>query len=282
MTDEITPVAPNPMEMVITTNSAPTEQKSVEMATTEPKTPLEPDAPEPVAPVEPKPEPEPKAEPSVEDKANIQARKAIEAEMRADNLQRQLDAAKPKQEISLDKPNINDYKTLEEYETDLATYFKEEGKREERTALSQRQINEQVQKIRVEVAAKAQESRVKHPDFDQVVKPLAPIMDAIPILNDFIARNPMGTEVAYELAKNPALIEQLRNSDVWTAGEQLINLAARLKKPAVVEVSKAPEPINPVGSRETVRPKLAELAANDINGYMAKRNKDELAKKRAN
>lgn len=269
MTEEA-PVA-NPMEMVVTTNTAPVEQKSPEMVTTEPKTDLE----TPVENTE-------VTEKPIEPKDNDLAREKFSEKIRADDLQRQLDEAKPKDVIPTAEPDINNYKTLDEYKADYKKWAKEEGKREERETTSKAEQAKDQAKVRAEVARKGQESRAKHSDFDTVVRPLAPVMDSIPILRDFVEKNPMGTEVAYELAKNPAILEQLTKSDLWAGGELLLNMAARLKKPVVAAISNAPEPIKPVGSRETVKPRLAELASKDINGYMAKRNKDELAKRRAN
>lgn len=280
MTEELPVAASNPMEMVVTTNAAPVEQKSPEMVTTEPKTILEPETmvEEASAPIEPTPE----SVPNPEDKANDVARKAIEAEVRANEAERQLKELQPKPKPLGTRPKIEDYDTLENFETALIEHAREEGRQESNQANSAAEQQRKQLAIRAAIATKGAESRAKHPDFDAVVKPLAGVMDSIPVLRDFVGKNPMGTEVAYELGRNPAVLEQLMRSDHWEASEQLINMAARLKKPAAVQISNAPEPIKPVGSREVVRPKLAELATKDINGYMAKMNKLELAKKRAN
>lgn len=277
MTDEIAVVAtPNPMEMVVTTNSAPVEQKSTEMVTTEPKTDL--DATSSFDTEEPVLEPEKIIEP----KDNDLAREKIQETIRADNLQRQVDDLKPKDSIPEKEPDINDYKTLDEYKADYKKWAKEEGRREERDAVHATKEAEKIAAIRANVATKEKESRVKHADFDSVVGPIAPVIASVPILKDFLAKNPMGTEVMYELGKNPAVLDQIMRGDAWEAGERLLGIAARLKKPAAVSISNAPEPIKPVGSHETVKPKLGELATKDINGYMAKRNKEELARRRAN
>lgn len=266
----------NPMEMVVTTNSAPVEQQSPEMVTTDPKIP-EPEVSDAIdAPLEPSEEVTP------DPKDNELAREKIQEKMRADSLQRQIDESRPKDSIPDKEPDINDYKTLEEYKTDYRKWAKEEGRREERLANQQQEQAKQQAKIRADVETRQQKSREKHADYDSVVSPIVPVIASVPLLKDFVAKNPMGTEVVYELAKNPAILDQIMKSDVWEAGERLLNIAARLKKPAAPQISNAPEPIKPVGSRETVKPKLAELASKDINGYIAKRNKDELARRRTN
>lgn len=272
---ETTPVA-NPMEMVVTTNSAPDVQQTPENVTTEPT----PEVTVPESPSEPTETVAPEPVPAQGD--NDLAREKFKEKIRGDDLQRQLDALKPKESIPEKEPDINDYKTLEEYKADYRKWAKEEGKREERLANSQAEHAKQQAAIRATVVTREQESRAKHTDFDAVVGPLVPVIGSVPLLKDFLANNPMGTEVMYELAKNPAVLDQVMRSNSWDATERLLGIAARLKKPVAAQVSNAPEPINPVGPRETVKPKLSELASKDIGGYFAQANKAELARKRAN
>lgn len=246
--------------------------RSAELITTEPKTDLEAPAPEPEKPT-----------PSNDNSNNDIARRAIEAEMRAETAERRAKELEPKSKAFTAEPDINNYATLEEWKADLKAYHRQEHESELNQAQTARKQAEQQAKIHADVRLKAQESKAKHPDFDDVLRPLAGVMDSSPVLSDFIARNPMGMEVAYELGKNPAILEQIiKNSDIWQVGEQLLSMAARLKNPVVVQVSKAPEPIKPVGSREVSRPNLAEMASKDMNGYMAMKKKQKLAKLRAN
>lgn len=276
MTEETPVTTPNPMGMIIETNSAPVEQRSTEMVTTEPKTPVEEldSTTEVEAPKKPTVETAPALE------ANETARRAFEAEIQAENYKRQLDALQPKKELG-PRPNIGDFDTLEKYEAALESHFKAEANVEFENGQTLKQQQAEQLKVQAAVREKGEASRLKHSDFDQIVKPLAGVLGSIPILNDFVAKNPMGTEVLYELAKQPALIESLRGADMWAAGEMLINMAARLKAPKPAEFSNAPEPIKTVGSREAVKPKITDLAVKDINGYMAKMNKAELARKRS-
>lgn len=269
---------------VETNYSAPAEQKSPEMVTTEPTS------------VEAQPEPkevitESPKEPTIEEKSNASARQAIEDKIRAENAERQLKALQPKEEPPERQPDINDKATwgtkYKDAPNDLETFLKAhadwaraEGKREERTAYTAAQEQQSLIKLQTEVIAKEQQSRAKHSDYDAVINPIVPVIKEVPLLKDFVARHPMGTEVAYELGKNPLVLEQLLRSDMWSAGEQLLGIAARLKAPKQPELTSAPEPIKPVGSRETVKPRLSELADKDINGYIAEMNKRERAAKR--
>lgn len=269
---ETTQVA-NPMDMVVTTNAAPVEQRSPELVTTETDAPIEqfidsaPEtAEEPIA-----------AEPAPDPKDNDLAREMFQEKLRGDEYKRQLDELKPKDPAPEKEPDINNYRTLDEYKADYKKWAKEEGKREERAAYQQQEQAKEQAKVRANVVAKEQDSRAKHADYDAVVTPLVPVIGSVPILKDFIAKNPMGTEVMYELAKNPAVLDQIMRGDVWEAGERLLNMAARLKKPVAVSVSNAQEPIKPVGSREVVKPKLSSLSD---AAYIEARNKQELARRR--
>lgn len=284
------PVAEKPvnkMEMVIETNTAPGEQKSPEMATTEPKTDLKDlgletkaDAAEAPAEKEPeKPEAKPAGE-SADDRANKIARDRFQDKIRADNAEREL--AKLKPSVPTTAPVITDFQTLKEYEDARDTW--RDGEVRKQVAQEHRQAEEQRRNdtIRAGIAQKEQQSAAKHPDYYQAVEPVAPIIGQLPILKQFIAERELGTEVAYHLAKNPSMLEQLTRMTPFQAGEFLFGVETRLKAPPVVTQTNAPEPIKPVGSREVVKPKLSELASKDINGYIAKRNKQELARRRAN
>lgn len=267
-----------------------TETKPLpELVTTEPSIVLDENQEQPEAlevPLEPQ-------KPSIDDTKNASARQAIEDRIRADNAERKLKELQPKSEVPEKQPDINDKATwgnkYKESPNDLETFLKahsdwakEEGKREERSNYSLAEQHKQQMAIKTAVMQKEQEARVKHKDYDSVINPIVPVIQNIPILKDFISKNPMGAEVAYELGRNPAVLETLMRSDVWAAGEQLLNMAARLKAPKAAEITQAPDPIKPVGSRDTVKPKLADLAAKDVSGYIKTMNKQELARKRAN
>lgn len=275
--------------------SAPVEQQSPEIApVVETHVPLEPVIQDyegeheetTEAPIEPV-----KTAPSADDKANEAARQAINDRIRADDAERRLKELQPKAEVPEKEPDINDKSTwgakYKDAPNDLESFLKardewarEMGKREERAAITQADQQRQQAAVRTVVMQKEQESRAKHADYDSVVSQVAPLVAQIPILKDFIVKNPMGTEVVYELGRNPVVLETLMRSDMWTAGEQLLSMAARLKKPSAVQITKAPEPIRPVGSRETVKPRITDLATKDVGAYIATMNKRELSKRR--
>ena len=199
----------------------------------------------------------------------------------------------PKSTIPDKAPDINDKATwgtkYKDAPNDLDTFLqardewaRSQGEKSARDSITQQEQQRTFEKLRVDVATRDQAARAKFKDYDAVVVPIAPILANSPILKDFCMKNPMGAEVAYELGRNPAVLESLMRSDTWAAGEQLINMAARLKAPKAAQITNAPEPITPVGSRETVRPKLIDLAAKDPGSYIREMNKRDLARRRAN
>lgn len=280
MADEIiAPVdakEPNRMEMMVETNSAP-DTKQPEMVTTEPKTPelqtKEEPAKEPEkAPVEPEP-----IKPSPEETKNIEARERLAEKIRTTAQQQ-----KPSYQAPVgDAPKIENFSTLEDFLTKRDEWARNKAITEFTATQNQEAAQRAQRERQAAVAAKAAVTRQKYPDFNSTIQPYAEFMDAIPALNAYVNESDMGTEIAYQLAKNPALLEEISRMSAFAAGRQLLKLEEKLKAPPKT-VSNAPEPIKPVGSRETVKPRLAELAAKDINGYMQTMNKRELAAKRAN
>lgn len=290
------PTGPS-MGMVIETNyekPATVEQpKAPEMSTTIPKTEselLNDGETKTVEPVKASSEPakvEPTAEEIATKKANDEALERQRERIRTADLERQVNANKPKLVTSDVIPDITDQKTWgEKYQSEpnnLETFLKardeymeSQGEKKAQTAFNQAEQQRKNLELQAKVATRDASSRAKHTDFDAVITSVAPLLGSNPILRSFLISNEMGSEVGYELGKNPAILEQVLKSEPWAAGEQLLAMAARLKKPMAVKQSNASEPIKPVGSRETLKPSLAKLATDDINGYVEKMNATEI------
>lgn len=278
----------------IKAEEAPQEPVKTEESSIPAEPPAPPAEPEPIVETLPEKSPEEKAQEEADQKS---AREAIEYRMRAEAAERQLKELQPKVGVPTNEPDINDQTTWgEKYKNDpneLATFLKahadwamEQGKNAERAAYKQQQAEKEQMAMRVAVAQKEQESRAKHPDYDAVIAQAVPVISQVPILRDFIGRNPMGTEVAYELfqPQNAQILRSLLQSDVWTAGEQLLNMAARLKnaKPTKT-VTKAPAPIKPVGSNDTAGGSdYAELAVKNTAAFIEKRNAERIKRLKMN
>ena len=271
---------------------APVEQKSTE-------TVVQPNTPSArrearYAPKEPAivtPEPAKVAEPSNDDKANESARQFLQEKYAREQAEAKIKELTPKVEAPTNMPDINDQKTwgtkYQDKPNDLETFLKArdewakaEGKKEYTELQNREKAAETERANRAATMQKIEKSRASHQDFNTVVGSISQIVDGSPILMDFMVKNPMGMEVIYELGKNPAILQQIVQGDDWAAREQLINMAARLKAPKPVQITKAPEPITPVGSRDTGKVNLAQLAAKNTGEYIAEANRRELAKLR--
>lgn len=278
-------------DIKVESNYAPIERKSVEMSTTEPKEPL-PDLKEFEASNNLETSIEPvKVDTSVEDTQNALARERFADKLRAENAEAELAKLRPVHEIPKDAPDINDQSTWgKKYANEpnnLETFLKarddwSENRGRNSYSQEQAQVAEQRrnQAIRADIARKEQLTIAKHPDYYDAIAPVAPIIARMPILKQYIAEMEMGTDIAYHLARNPASLQQLQTMTPFQAGKFLFALEDRLKAPTT-KITNAPEPIKPIGSREVSRPNMATMAAKDINGFIALRNKQELAKKRA-
>lgn len=269
-------------DITVETNlpSAPVEQQSTETTTeTTPAEPVVTESPKTETPSEPVSTETATAEPSVDDKANENARLLIEARIRAEKAERELLALKPAEKPLGDRPKIEQFATLEEYDRAVDEWNDRriDTKTNERLSATERSRQADAEKVAVETKQAA--SRVKHADYDAVISPIVPIIGAIPLLKDFIAKNPMGTEVAYELGRNPAVLEQLMRQNMWEAGESLINMANRLKAPVKVAPTNAPDPIKTVGSNEVAKTKLSDLPIGD---YFATRKRQEMKARHLN
>lgn len=275
MTDEITPPAPVIIDAAVT---VPVEQKSPELSTTEPKT-LESNE----IPVEK--EPEKPIEKPVEDKeklANDSSLERIKERIRTDELERQLTALKPVEQPLGERPKIEQFNTLEEYDKAVDSWAERKGMEKANQQFNNTQSQREQLAIKAAVMSRDVAARTKYTDYDSVVSPLVPVIGSIPVLKEFIGESEMGSEVAYHLAKNPTMLEELTRLSPFAVGRQLLTLEMKLKTTPIINQTTAPDPIKPVGSRESIKPKLADLATKDINGFIAKRNKEELAKMRPN
>lgn len=265
----------NTPEIVFSPVTAPEEQKSPELATTEPLTPLADLGLESGETVTKAAEAAPAAEAKPQSNDDLAAQ-LLQATARTEALERQVQALQPKKE-PLTKPDITKYKDLEKYEEDLITYGKSLGQQESQTQSSQAAQDRKVQEVKAAVKGRDDVARGKYTDYDSVINSIVPILRNMPVLKEYIAENVNGSEVAYQLGKNPAMLQQLKTLSPIEQGRQIFALEARLKATAPVKQSDAPDPIKPVGNREGVRPTLGSLAEKDMNGYVAKRNKQELA-----
>ena len=210
---------------------------------------------------------------SLQARIDEEVRKRGEAERRAAQLEAELTAArgaaKPEQPAAEGAaaerkrimalpgaPKVDQFESYEEFLLAAADFVSE-------VRLSERDARQQAEaqgrgliaaRDRVEAAVKA-----AHPDFDEVIEAFAADGHAYaPPVAEFILAHPEGHEIAYALAKDPALnarIAALQHpaAIVFELGKVLAGLEAASAKPVQPEpkprpVTRAPAPVSTVGS----------------------------------
>jgi hypothetical protein len=211
------------------------------------------------------------------DKA-VAARKEAERyaqELRAKAEQGADPAKKTEPATSSNRPKLDDFESYDEYVDKLTDW-----KIEQREAARQKQEAELHQKAAQQTRAeswneKVEAARDKYEDFDDVIESITtPIT---PAMQEAIMESGIGTDIAYHLAQHPKEIQRIAKLSPMQAAIEIGKLEAKLtapvekKKPAV---SKAPEPIKPVGAKaSTAKKSLYEI--DDFTEYVKRRRAGE-------
>ncbi len=166
---------------------------------------------------------------------------------------------------------------MEDYKKAYGDWNKRHGYREARQEIENRRQQDTAVSIQATLRAREENAALKHPDYYNVVNPLAPVMMQNPVMRQFVSESDLGAEVAYELAKNPVVLSQIMNIKPFSAGAELLKMEERLKAPHPPKpLTKAPPPVKPVGSSEKAPVSLETV---DIKEFMRLRNEEE-AKRR--
>ncbi len=201
-----------------------------------------------------------------EEFARAEALRALQAERRAEQLERDLQAVRQKSGPAPDatpkEPKPDDFKTVAEYTDALVTYRVDQRERE-RERQRQHEAEEQAKAERQrEFGKRMADARVKHDDFDDVLKSIAGT-DLERVHNDvveYMQESEQGPNLLYHLAKNPDVLDRLRKLSPRRFIAELGKLEAKWESSATPEppapklseiatttpVSKAPAPIAPL------------------------------------
>jgi hypothetical protein len=210
------------------------------------------------------------------DKA-VAARK--EAERYAQELRSKLDTgaepAKTTETTSNSKPKLDDFESYDAY-VDALTDWKIEQREAARTKAEAESRAKSESETRAQAwTEKVEAARDKYEDFDDVISEITtPIT---PAMQEAIMESSIGTDIAYHLAQHPKEIQRIAKLTPMQAAIEIGKLEAKLtapvekKKPAV---SKAPEPIKPVGAKaSTAKKSLYEI--DDFTEYVKRRRAGE-------
>lgn len=137
---------------------------------------------------------------------------------------------------------------LEKYVSDRAAYLAHQ----ETLQAKQREQAAQRDKLERDFSAKSVDFAAKTPDYFHTVN--NPELRITNEMADAIKESGNGPEVAYYLGKNPDLSAQIASLSPYRQFMEIGRIQAELaaRKPIEAEISKAPPPIRPASSKNTV------------------------------
>lgn len=169
-------------------------------------------------------------------------------------------------------PKQDDYEDYDDYLVAKAEYNVEQKLRAENAKKTAEQKeaerNQKQQQNQQNFNTHAEKAREKYDDFDTVaLNPTLPTSDA---MYESIVESDMGAEVLYYLGQHMDEAYGIAQMSDLSAAREIGRIEAKLSLPQSKTVSDAPEPIESIGSKESVSTDMESLPIND---WMAKRNK---------
>lgn len=191
-----------------------------------------------------------------------EARRAIEAERKAADLQRQIDELKGTKSVGQpaatgDEPKPEDFKTVGEYTRALVKW---EAKQAGKSAAEHAEVSRQQAEANQIIAGfvERQEAFMKAtPDYEEVLE--SADFEIPPVSQQYLVESEYGPQLAYHLAKNPDVATSLRKLSPRRQLAELGKLEVKFEKPvetvktapAANGISKAPAPIQPLDAKST-------------------------------
>lgn len=220
---------------------------------------------------------EPKKDGGVQKRINELTQEKYREKLRADGLQRELDAVRNPKPVTEHgaEPKIEDFDKVQDFLESHKKWAKEEGRREALKEAEAGEATRTVQSQAKAVHARETKAAEKYPDYWDATNPVAEVVMSNPTLKQYMIESDLSAEVGYHLAKNPETLEKLLGMTPTGILRELINLEAKVTAPPPPKApTKAPNPVPPVGGREATKRGLADLSTEE---YIARRNKQELA-----
>lgn len=199
--------------------------------------------------------------------ATGEGRRAIEAERRAEQLQREIDELKGtksggpntdgKGGDDPDEPKPGDFKTVGEYTRALTKYEVAKAAKGAKAEASTSKQQEQANEIVSAFVKRQDDFKAATPDYEDVVGGTELIIPNIAM--QYLIESDVGPQLGYYLAKNPDEVTRLQKLSPSRCLAELGKLETKLEKPAAPakvdagaakEVSKAPAPIMPLAGKE--------------------------------
>jgi hypothetical protein len=134
--------------------------------------------------------------------------------------------------------------------------------------LEQRRKQDEHERRSESFIEKAEKASERYPDFHTVVgNPALRINDE---MAEFISESDAGADVAYFLGKNPSKAAEIASMSPMKAARELVRIESELVARPKAALSKAPEPISPVGVRGKASSSSLPSESDDIDTWMRK------------
>lgn len=155
------------------------------------------------------------------------------------------------------KPQIENYQTLQEYETALDEWADKRAEakiKEQEAKAAEAKRREEMSKVAASYQEREEDARDKYSDFDQVAYRTP--YDCSQAMADAIQFSESGPDLAYYFGKNPAEANRIAALPPILAIKEIGKLEIKISQtPPAVKTSSAPEPITPVKPKGSSPPR---------------------------
>jgi len=237
-----------------------------------------------------------------EEFARSEALRALAAERRAEQLQKELEAVKksgpaPVPEVPKE-PKPDDFATVAEY-TDALVSFRVDQRLRDEQAKREREAAEREKEARQrEFGKRLNDAKSKHDDFEEVLTSIkgTELERVHQDVTEYITESEQGPELLYHLAKNPDVLDRLRKLSPRRFIAELGKLEAKWEEktppakeqtPTLSEVattarpvSKAPAPIAPLDTAgiAPVAKKPEDMSVAELREYRRQQEREKRAR----
>lgn len=233
-----------------------------------------------------------------EEFARSEALRALAAERRAEQLQKQLEAAQKSGPAPVSEapqePKPADFATVAEYTDALVSYRVDQRLRDEQTK-REREAAEREQEARQrEFGKRLNDAKAKHDDFEEVLTSIkgTELERVHSDVTEYITESEQGPELLYHLAKNPDVLDRLRKLSPRRFIAELGKLEAKWEQPPAKEqtptlsevatttarpVSKAPAPIAPLDTAGVapVAKKPEDMSVSELREFRKQQEREK-------
>ena len=157
----------------------------------------------------------------------------------------------PQKEIEVSKPKVEDFENYEDYIEKLTDYKVESKRAEWEKAAIERERNVEIQEKESILQERIKRGFDKYSDFEDIA--LSPTVPITQTIKDVLMESDIPEDVAYYLGKNQTEAVRISRLSPVAAARAIAKIEQELTKPVVTNrISKAPEPIKPLGSSNTI------------------------------